>query len=112
MEISMVKVMPVEDNAKLKAYVTIELNGRFAVKDLKVIKGQERYFVAMPAKKMRDGTYVDLFHPLDKATRDLLESMVLDEYERVVAARDAIAGRSEVTSRRDVPGVTCATIKA
>jgi len=85
MEISSVRVMPVSKNARLKAYVTIEIDGRFAVKELKVIKGHDRHFVAMPTRRMKDGTYVDLFHPLDSATRERLEALVLAEYERVTA---------------------------
>jgi DNA-binding cell septation regulator SpoVG len=33
---------------------------------------------------MKDGTYRDLIHPIDKPTRQMLESRVLDEYERVI----------------------------
>jgi stage V sporulation protein G len=83
MRITEIKVLPVDGDEKLKAYVTIKLDDCFVVRDMKVIKGTNGYFIAMPAKKMKDGTYRDLVHPLDKSTRQMLEDMVLDEFKKV-----------------------------
>ncbi len=83
MEITEVNVLPVDGDEKLKAFVTIKLDGCFVIRDVKVIKGNTGFFVAMPAKKMKDGTYRDLAHPLDKGTRDRFEGTVLDEYKKV-----------------------------
>lgn len=83
MEITEVNVLPVDGDEKLKAFVTIKLDGCFVVRDVKVIKGNTGFFVAMPAKKMKDGTYRDLAHPLDKGTRDRFENTVLEEYKKV-----------------------------
>ncbi len=83
MRITEIKVLPVDGDEKLKAYVTIKLDDCFVVRDIKVIKGVGGYFIAMPAKKMKDGTYRDLVHPLDKSTRQMLEEQVMSEYRRV-----------------------------
>lgn len=88
MRITEIKVLPVDGDEKLKAYVTIKLDDCFVVRDMKVIKGTTGYFVAMPAKKMKDGTYRDLVHPLDKPTRQHLEDQVMVEYRRVQAEYD------------------------
>lgn len=85
MRITEIKVLPVEGDEKLKAYVTIKLDDCFVVRDMKVIKGTTGFFVAMPAKKMKDGTYRDLVHPLDKPTRQMLEEEVMNEFHRVTA---------------------------
>jgi stage V sporulation protein G len=37
----------------------------------------------MPAKKMKDGTYRDLAHPLDKNTRQMIEQEVMFEFKKV-----------------------------
>jgi DNA-binding cell septation regulator SpoVG len=68
MDITDVKIFPV-DEEKLKAYVTITLDGCFVVRDLKVIQGSAGLFVAMPAKKRKDGTYKDIAHPLNTDMR-------------------------------------------
>jgi len=81
MEITEVRVFPV-DEEKLKAYVTITLDHCFVVRDLKVIHGTSGLFVAMPAKRRKDGTFKDIAHPLNSETRERLERAVLAEYER------------------------------
>ena len=83
MRITEIKVLPVDGDEKLKAYVTIKLDDCFVIRDMKVIKGTTGYFVAMPAKKMKDGTYRDLVHPLDKPTRQDLEDQVLVEFRKL-----------------------------
>ena len=92
MDITDVKVFPVDED-KLRAYVTITLDGCFVVRDLKVIQGTGGLFVAMPAKKRKDGTYKDIAHPLNSEMRDKLERMVLAEFER--AARNTMPRRGD-----------------
>lgn len=81
MEITDVRVFPVEED-KLKAYVTITLDHCFVVRDLKVISGSTGLFIAMPAKRRKDGTYKDIAHPLNADTRVRMERQILSEYER------------------------------
>jgi stage V sporulation protein G len=95
MQITEVRVFPVAED-KLKAYVTITLDGCFVVRDLKVIHGNTGLFVAMPAKRRKDGSFKDVAHPLNSETREWMERAILDEYERELAkgapARASAAG--------------------
>jgi stage V sporulation protein G len=84
MEITEVRVFPVNEE-RLKAYVTITLDGCFVVRDLKVINGNTGLFVAMPAKRRKDGTFKDIAHPLNSETRERMEKTILAEYDREVA---------------------------
>ena len=81
MNITDVKVFPV-DEEKLKAYATITFDNCFIVRDLKVISGNKGYFIAMPSKKRKDGTFRDVAHPLNSETRKMIEDAVLDVYEK------------------------------
>jgi len=81
MEITDVRVFPV-DEEKLKAYVTITLDNCFVVRDLKIIHGSTGLFIAMPAKRRKDGTYKDIAHPLNTVTRIRMEKAILLEYEK------------------------------
>lgn len=83
MEITEVKVFPVNEE-RLKAYVTITIDNAFVVRDLKIIKGNEGLFVAMPSKKRKDGQFKDIAHPLNQETRDAIEQAVFDAYEKEV----------------------------
>ncbi|MGE4132874.1 MAG: septation regulator SpoVG [Bdellovibrionales bacterium] len=80
MKITEVKVFPVNEE-RLKAYVTITIDDCFVVRDLKIIKGNEGLFVAMPSKKRKDGQFKDIAHPLNQETRTEIENAVFDAYE-------------------------------
>jgi stage V sporulation protein G len=80
MDITEVKVTPV-DQDQLKAYVTIVLDHCFVIRDVKVIRGPKGYFVAMPSKKRKDGTFRDIAHPINRETREKMEQKILEAYE-------------------------------
>jgi stage V sporulation protein G len=61
------------------------------IRDLKVIHGNTGLFIAMPAKRRKDGTYKDIAHPLNADTRDRMEKAILSEYERQMRAAPAPA---------------------
>lgn len=78
----------VEDD-RLKAFASVILNNELAVCDLKVIRGNNGVFVAMPSRRRRDGTFHDVAHPIVQTLRDHIEAVVLREYEVQLAARSA-----------------------
>ena len=86
MEVTEVKVFPVDED-KLKAYVTITLDKCFVVRDLKIIRGTSGFFVSMPSKKRRDGTYKDVAHPLNSETRKMIEDRVISEYRALTSEK-------------------------
>jgi stage V sporulation protein G len=59
------------------------------VRDLKVINGNTGLFIAMPAKRRKDGTFKDIAHPLNSETRERMERAILAEYDREVKKGDA-----------------------
>jgi stage V sporulation protein G len=81
MKITEVRVFPVSEE-RLKAYATITFDDCFVVRDLKIIHGNTGLFVAMPSKKRKDGTFKDTAHPLNNATRRMIEEKVLLEYRK------------------------------
>jgi stage V sporulation protein G len=98
MEITEVRVFPVNEE-KLKAYVTITLDDCFVVRDLKVIHGNTGLFIAMPAKRRKDGTFKDIAHPLNSETRERMERTILAEYEREVSKSSAAPRPTGTDSR-------------
>jgi len=83
MQVTEVKIFPV-DEEKLRAYVTITLDHCFVIRDLKIIRGSTGYFVSMPSKKRKDGTYKDIAHPINNETRRMIEDKIISEYEKIV----------------------------
>ncbi len=88
MEITGVKVFPVENNEKLKAFVSIIIDDCFIVKDIKIIQGEKGLFLAMPSKKDNRGGYKDIVHPLNSETRGMLERIVIEEYNKVTGSAE------------------------
>lgn len=89
MEITEIKVYPVNEDGPLKAYVSIVLDSGFAVHDLKVIQGTAKLFVAMPNKKDKSGNWRDIVHPINQDARTMIESEILARYNQVVAEQGA-----------------------
>ena len=58
----------------------------FVVHDIKVIEGEKGLFIAMPSRKATDGEYRDIAHPINSATRDRIQRIILDKYDEVMAA--------------------------
>lgn len=86
MEITEVRVRLVKkEEGKLKAVASITFDGCFVVHDVKIIEGNEGYFIAMPSKRTPEGEYKDIVHPLNSATRESISKSVLREFEKAVA---------------------------
>ena len=81
MEVTEVKVFPVNEE-RLKAYVTVTFDNSFIIRDVKVIRGNSGLFVAMPSRKRKDGSFRDIAHPLNNEAREMIEGVILKEYER------------------------------
>ena len=84
MNISEVRVRLVKkDEGKLKAVASVTIDDCFVVHDVKILEGQDDFFIAMPSKKTPDGEYKDIVPPLNTETREMLKKAVLDEFEKV-----------------------------
>ena len=84
MQITEVRVRKVAKEGKLKAVVSITMDEEFVVHDIKVIEGEKGLFIAMPSKKAVDGEYRDIAHPINSETREKIQSIILENYEKVL----------------------------
>ena len=82
MEITEVKVFPANEG-RLKGYATMVFDNCFIVRDMKIIKSDEGFFVSMPSRRKKDGSFKDIVHPLNVETRQLIENKVIEEYKKV-----------------------------
>jgi stage V sporulation protein G len=89
MNITDIKIRKIFTEGKVRAVVSVILDGDFAVHDLKVIEGVERLFVAMPNRRSEDGRFQDIVHPISTEARTQLESVVLDKYREAVEAAES-----------------------
>ena len=85
MNITDVRVRRVAKEGKMKAVVSITIDEEFVVHDIKVIEGEKGLFIAMPRRKETDGEYRDIAHPINSATREKIQNIILEKYEQVLA---------------------------
>ena len=85
MNITDVRVRRVAKEGKMKAVVSITIDEEFVVHDIKVIEREKGLFIAMPSRKATDGEYRDIAHPINSATRERIQNIILEKYEQVLA---------------------------
>ena len=79
MDISEIRITLRDDN-KLKGFASITLDNAFVIRGLKIIEGASGLFIAMPSRKRKDGTFQDIAHPINMATREWMETQVIGAY--------------------------------
>lgn len=83
MEITEIRISLHEDN-KLKAFASITFDDCFVVRGLKLIEGSKGIFVAMPSRKRPDGSYQDVAHPINSETRNWMEKVIIEAYQKEI----------------------------
>jgi len=74
------------DDNKLLAFANVTFDNAFAVRGIKILQGTNGPFIAMPSRKLSDGTYKDIAHPINAETRQMLEKAIIAEFEKVRAS--------------------------
>ena len=82
MNITDVRVRKITKEGKMKAVVSITIDDKFVIHDIKVIDGEKGLFIAMPSRKSTDGEYRDIAHPINTETREELQKIILDAYAK------------------------------
>ena len=88
MEVTDVRIRKITDEGKMKAIVSVTLDGEFVVHDIKIIDGQNGLFIAMPSRKMSDGEFRDIAHPIKSETRKKIQDAIFEEYQKALMANN------------------------
>ncbi|HAE41660.1 MAG TPA: septation protein SpoVG [Clostridiales bacterium] len=88
MQITDVRVRKINSEGKMKAIVSVTFDDCFVVHDIKVIEGQNGPFIAMPSRKMPDGEFKDIAHPINSLTRSMIQDLVFKAYEEKQAEEE------------------------
>ncbi len=80
-QVTDIRIRSVEKEGKMKAVVSITIDDEFVVHDIKIIEGEKGMFIAMPSRRASDGEYRDIAHPINTATRERLQNMILAKYQ-------------------------------
>ena len=88
MNITDVRVRKITDEGKMKCIVSITFDNLFVVH---VIEGQNGLFIAMPSRKVGEGNFRDIAHPINAEMRQVLEDAVLKAYHEALAQLEVAA---------------------
>lgn len=80
MKITDVRVRKLDNGGKRKAVASITFDNEFVVHDVSVIESQNGTFISMPSKRLPNGEFRDIAHPITAETRNKIQDAVLDAY--------------------------------
>jgi len=85
MEITKISVRKIESsNPKMKGTAYVELDNCFAIENIRIIeKADGTLFAAMPSRKKQNGEFHDICHPINEETRNMFNSKIIDEYNKL-----------------------------
>ena len=76
-----VRILSLRSEGSIRATASANLNGVFAIRNIKVMEGKNGLFVSMPSFKVGDD-YKDIAFPVTKDFREKFNGAVLDAYEQ------------------------------
>lgn len=75
-----------QDNERVKANVSIVFDNCFVVNGIRVVKGNNDMFVAMPSERVKPNEgFKDIVHPINAECRKMIHEAVMKEYEKELA---------------------------
>lgn len=85
MKITSIRIKKLIDSStKLKAVANVTLDDAFAVDDIKILQSEEGLFLAMPSRKLNDGKFTDIAHPINRETRKAFEKLLFGGYDFIL----------------------------
>lgn len=93
--------------------------GNLAVRDIRIVNGQNGPFIAMPQTKDKDGNYKDLVFPTTKEGRAQLNTAILDAYaaakekaQEKPSVKDQLRDGAKAPKEKSAPDKAKAAIKS
>ena len=81
MQITDVRLRKVNSENRMKAVASVTFDNEFVIHDIKVIESQDGLFIAMPSRKIPNGEYKDIAHPINAETREKVQKAILEAYD-------------------------------
>lgn len=86
-----VRIQSIKPGDSIKGTASVNINGAFAVRGIKIIEGSNGLFVSMPSYKAGN-EYKDICFPITQECRKQLNDAVLGAYEQALAqGQDTVA---------------------
>ena len=73
-----------EKESRMKGIATVIVDDCFAIHDIRIIEGENGLFTAMPSRKMVNGSYRDVAHPITTECRKMFDDAILEAYHKEI----------------------------
>ncbi len=80
MKITDVRIRKMDNGGKRRAVASVTFDSEFVVHDISVIETENGTFISMPSKRLPNGEYRDIAHPITSETRNKIQDAVLNAY--------------------------------
>lgn len=91
-----VRIHSIKPNEAVKATASVNINGMFAIRGVKIVEGSNGLFVAMPSYKA-GGEYKDICFPITAECREQLHGALMSAYEEAI-----LQGQTSVAKQREM----------
>lgn len=85
MEVTVKRVVALNEGGSIKAYCEVALDEQFLIKGVRVVEGARGMFVSMPRQQTKTGQWVDRVEPLTQEAKEAFSRAVLDAYRHHLA---------------------------
>ncbi len=83
MNITDVRIRKLTDVGKMKAIVSVTFDDAIVIHDIKIIQGNDSLFIAMPSRRLPNGEFRDVAHPINAEARAEIERIVFEKYKEL-----------------------------
>ncbi len=83
MNITDVRIRKLTDVGKMKAIVSVTFDDAIVIHDIKIIQGNDSLFIAMPSRRLPNGEFRDVAHPINAEARAEIEKIVFEKYQEL-----------------------------
>ncbi|MCL2397434.1 MAG: septation regulator SpoVG [Defluviitaleaceae bacterium] len=93
MQITDVRIRKISNENKMRAVVSVTFDDELVVHGIRIVEGDQGFFIAMPSRKTGGGEYKDIAHPISARVRERIQASILEKYESLLYQEEVAATR-------------------
>ena len=96
-----VRIHSIQFDGPCRATASLNINGCFAVRGVKVMESSKGLFVSMPSYKAGNGEYKDICFPCTKEAKAEFDKAVLGAYQQTLTQGQTAAQKQESSAQQE-----------
>lgn len=99
-----VRIHSLRLDGNCRAHASVNINGCFVIRGVKVMESSKGLFVSMPSYRAGNGEYKDICFPVTKEARQEFDNAVLDAYQQALTQSQQVGRTAPDPTVRQAPG--------